>query len=629
MQSHSENSEFSSVDFSGIRNLDPGGVYQVINVRNQEFIDHSYLGHVELQEGSVDDMVSLEQENSDNVKIEKFCPESLPETSNLGKSIIVRKVKSKSASQTPSSDKCNSQYEKIIHEGQVFLIQKPETLPEERSKELPHKKRILRKKDPEVEESTFNCQLCGQKTKDQFLFYHHLKSHYEEKTDTRPSCWNVGVQVGGNLSDEEYEDEEEREEIQEEIIKRETLETDAGIEVPEEIQGEFSDSEDMLEGMRTVVNQVQDETCEDDIPAEENVEELQVYDKDWLSEESLEQQQDENYLAQSFVVYINKADLEKHIEAGSVVLSGEMSQNILEKSLIDVIPEITEAAGEEDEVVEIKNTRITRQLTRKAIGEPQLTESATRKRRKLKQELESDVQKDEGKSSGKKKSKCNQCDREFNSRNALRYHILSHTGQRPHQCEVCGKAFFSNSALKVHKRLHTGVRPYTCSHCDRSFRQWGDLKYHIASKHSEEKNHQCEFCGKDFARRYSLVIHRRIHTGERNYTCEVCSKTFRAGSYLQNHRRIHTGEKPYACTVCGKKFRVRGDMKRHMNTHFPKDDPREKIVKAKKKKLKDDGSLSEDQADIKVEMEEVENFELAKDETENVRNIWPVTTFIS
>lgn len=137
--------------------------------------------------------------------------------------------------------------------------------------------------------------------------------------------------------------------------------------------------------------------------------------------------------------------------------------------------------------------------------------------------------------------RCKRCDKLCNSKNALLYHFLSHTGERPHQCEVCGKSFFAGSALKVHKRLHSGDKPYTCMVCSRAFRQWGDLKYHITSLHTDEKNHQCEFCGKDFARRYSLVIHRRIHTGEKNYKCEYCNKTFRASSYLQDHRKIHTG----------------------------------------------------------------------------------------
>ncbi|XP_055296303.1 uncharacterized protein LOC129565422 [Sitodiplosis mosellana] len=167
----------------------------------------------------------------------------------------------------------------------------------------------------------------------------------------------------------------------------------------------------------------------------------------------------------------------------------------------------------------------------------------------------------------KKIYRCKRCNKLCNSKNALHYHFLSHTGERPHQCNECGKSFFASSALKVHKRLHSGDKPYNCEFCNRPFRQWGDLKYHIQSKHTKEKSHQCEFCGKDFARRYSLVIHRRIHTGEKNYKCEFCDKEFRASSYLQVHRKIHTGEKPFVCDVCGKRFRVRGDLKRHSNIH--------------------------------------------------------------
>lgn len=162
---------------------------------------------------------------------------------------------------------------------------------------------------------------------------------------------------------------------------------------------------------------------------------------------------------------------------------------------------------------------------------------------------------------------CTQCDRVFNHRNSLVYHLRSHSGERPHQCEECGKSFFATSALKVHMRLHSGDKPYKCEFCGRNFRQWGDLKYHCTSRHSEEKQYQCEYCGKDFARKYSLIVHRRIHTGEKDYVCEFCNKKFRASSYLQNHRRIHTGEKPHRCEICDKPFRVRSDMKRHLNTH--------------------------------------------------------------
>lgn len=133
------------------------------------------------------------------------------------------------------------------------------------------------------------------------------------------------------------------------------------------------------------------------------------------------------------------------------------------------------------------------------------------------EQTDSDVDPEKPDAQKKKKKiyRCKRCNKLCNSKNALHYHFLSHTGERPFQCNECDKSFFASSALKVHKRLHSGDKPYECEYCKRPFRQWGDLKYHIQSKHSETKSHQCEFCGKDFARRYSLVIHRRIHTGER------------------------------------------------------------------------------------------------------------------
>lgn len=133
------------------------------------------------------------------------------------------------------------------------------------------------------------------------------------------------------------------------------------------------------------------------------------------------------------------------------------------------------------------------------------------------------------------------------------------------QCHECSKNFRTKGALRVHARIHKDERPFPCDGCTKSFRQISDLNYHRQSLHSRHKSFVCEFCPKSFSRKYSLTLHRRIHTQERNHVCEVCQKAFRAAIYLTVHKRSHTGEKPYECDVCSKAFRTRSDMTRHLS----------------------------------------------------------------
>ncbi|CAH2015615.1 unnamed protein product [Acanthoscelides obtectus] len=381
--------------------------------------------------------------------------------------------------------------------------------------------------------NSFACQICNTPFTDQLKFFEHLKKHYEPGgggLPTGPPSTVVQVVTkqeppaeNDDVHDEPQPPPVESVERHESLLSsllnltciqcNKTFRRQKTFEAhmrdihsnKEEQVDEFSDPEDLMEGINVVVdgNDAADE--EDDSKA-------------WYREEDLHQTEE---------------DL-RELEAGNDHVCHLCKQPFPLRAIL-----------------------LQHLVTCRASNGSSATESAPL----------AVVKKINKKKQKKATHECTECDRKFTHRNSLVYHMRSHTGIRPHQCDQCGKSFFASSALKVHMRLHSGDKPYSCEHCGKRFRQWGDLKYHITSLHSTEKNFQCEYCGKEFARKYSLVVHRRIHTGERNYKCEYCGKTFRASSYLQNHRKIHTGEKPHMCSVCGKPFRVRSDMKRHQNTH--------------------------------------------------------------
>lgn len=146
------------------------------------------------------------------------------------------------------------------------------------------------------------------------------------------------------------------------------------------------------------------------------------------------------------------------------------------------------------------------------------------------------------KSEGKKVKKertCPICFKVYTVSSSYFYHLkYSHKNNREHECDVCGKKFSAKPTLAQHLLIHTGDCPY-----------------------------ECRQCGKKFRARASLYIHEQTHVGVKAHSCSECHKSFRWRAHLERHRKRHEARKSHVCATCGRGFSVRCDLLRHARTH--------------------------------------------------------------
>ncbi|OCT60750.1 zinc finger protein 891 [Xenopus laevis] len=135
-----------------------------------------------------------------------------------------------------------------------------------------------------------------------------------------------------------------------------------------------------------------------------------------------------------------------------------------------------------------------------------------------------------------------------------------------HECEECGKSFARKIDLRKHKKKHIKKKSIKCEECGRRFFYQSQLLIH-QRVHTGERPYQCNECGARFGHKCSLVIHQKKHTGDAGFKCNKCRRQFKIKAKFDKHLKIHERE-PVSCPKCSKRFTYKTALFKHLKVHI-------------------------------------------------------------
>lgn len=161
---------------------------------------------------------------------------------------------------------------------------------------------------------------------------------------------------------------------------------------------------------------------------------------------------------------------------------------------------------------------------------------------------------------------CEFCNQVFHSKGMHTIHVKKHT--KPHECDVCGRGFAKNFTMQCHRKTHFNQKDHRCAMCGQAFTLRPQLNKHIGEKHGADAQLQCDACGARFLRRNVLERHQAHYCTGRSVDCEAVPKTgmlpMREEKSPVEHRCTECGE--IADSIWALELHVRAHRKRYACT---------------------------------------------------------------
>ncbi len=134
---------------------------------------------------------------------------------------------------------------------------------------------------------------------------------------------------------------------------------------------------------------------------------------------------------------------------------------------------------------------------------------------------------------------CSVCQKVFNDKSNFKRHMLIHSGEHKKQCPIC-KIEISAYNLKKHLLTHSDVSSLKCPDCDAVFNTREALRQHLVSHRDTRspgcaryKLKVCHVCQGAFT---NIKKHLLIHTGQHMKPCPICGNKY---SHLKKHILTH------------------------------------------------------------------------------------------